>query len=131
MSELTTWRNEMQLSMVNTMKNVSLLSTGLETLTREVQEIRADISKRIYLSAVKLNLVKNAVKIRTSEICKEKGYVYKQAYRFIIQALYRGLNEKYNVTQYRELPDTYYKEIIEYIENWNLPAVIEKRIEVA
>jgi hypothetical protein len=121
----------MENSMVSTMKSVSVLSVGFETLTREVQEIRADISKRIYLSAVKLNLVKKAVKSRAADICTEKGYEYRKAYRYVIQALYRGLNDKYNVTQYRELPDIFYKEIIEYIESWNLPTTIEARIEAA
>lgn len=131
MSNLTTWRQEMEQSLVSTMKSVSALSTGLDALSKEVQEIKADMSKRIYLSAVKLNIVKKSVKERAAAICNEKGYEYKKAYRYIIQALYRSLNEKYNVTQYRELPDMYYKEIIEFINNWNLPQVIEKRIEAA
>lgn len=131
MSNLIAWRQEMEQSMISTMKSVSALSAGLDALTKEVQGIKADMSKRIYLSAVKLNIVKKTVKERAAAICNEKGYEYKKAYRYIIQALYRGLNEKYNVTQYRELPDMYYKEIIEYINNWNLPATIEKRIEAA
>ena len=128
MSDLMIWRNEMESSLVSTMKNVSVLSVGFEALTKQVQEIRADIDKRIYLSAVRLNLVKRAVKCRTSAICIEKHFEYKNAYRHIIQALYSQLNEKYNVTQYRELPDIFYKEIIEYIESWNLPEAIERRI---
>lgn len=131
MSNLIAWRQEMEQSMISTMKSVSALSAGLDALTKEVQEIKADMSKRIYLSAVKLNIVKKSVKERAAAICNEKGYEYKKAYRYIIQALYRSLNEKYNVTQYRELPDMYYKEIIEYINNWNLPVTIEKRIEAA
>ena len=130
-NELATWRQQMESSMVSTMKGIKALSDGYQILAKEIDEIKQDLTKRIYLSNTHLIELRRLVREKASEICRLKGYEYKKAYRFIIQAIWRSVNDQYNVPSYRELPEAYYKEIVEKVQAFNLPAVIEERIKVA
>lgn len=130
-NQLITWRQEMEDSMVSTMKIMSTLSVGFETLTREVQDIKQDLKKRIYLSNTHMVSLKRIVKERAARICKDNDYDYKKAYRYIIQAIWRTVNDQYNVPCYRELPDAYYNEIAESVNSWILSETIAERIIAA
>jgi len=117
--------------MVSTMKGIKALSDGYQILAKEIDEIKQDLTKRIYLSNTHLIELRRLVREKASEICRAKGYEYKKAYRFIIQAIWRSVNDQYNVPSYRELPEAYYKEIVEKVQAFNLPTVIEERISAA
>ncbi len=126
-----TWRQEMESNVVSSMKMVSTLASGVETIVNEIEDIKKKLDKRIYLSNSQLIAVKKVVREKASMICKQKGFEYKKSYRFIIQAIYGHINGQYNVPSYRELPELYYNEIIESIEAWNLPIIVEQRIKAA
>lgn len=128
---LTIWQQQMEDGVASTMRSVKAISDACLALSREVDEIKRDLSKRIYLSNTHLIMVKKAARERAAAICKEKSFEYKKAYRFIIQAIWRSINDQYNVPSCRELPEAYYKEIVEHIEAFNLPAVVEDRIKAA
>jgi hypothetical protein len=129
--ELTVWRKEMNDCMISAMKNVKRLSDSIVLLANDIEEIKDTLKKRVYLSNSHLMQVKKAVNTKTSEICKETGYEYRKAYRFIIQAIYRSINGQYNVPSYRELPEAYFLEILEAISIWKIPSTIEERIQAA
>lgn len=129
--ELTQWKNEMNSCMISTMKNVTRLSDSMVLLANDIADIKDTLKKRVYLSNSHLMAVKKAVNVKTSEICKQCGYEYRKAYRYVIQAVYRSINGQYNVPSYRELPEAYFLEIIEAISLWKLPKMIEERIEAA
>ena len=107
------------------------LASSVEAIARETEDIKKKLYKRIYLSNSQLIAVKKAVREKAALICKQKGFEYKKSYRFIVQALYGCINGQYNVPSYRELPELYYNEIIEAIEAWNLPIIVEQRIKAA
>lgn len=129
--DLVIWREEMNKCMISTMKNVSKLTDGMVTLSKDVDELRKTLTKRVYLSNSHLIAVKKAVCSKTSEICKISGFDYKKAYRYIIQAIYKSVNGQYNVPSYRELPEAFYDEIIEAINGWNLPSYLVEKIKAA
>lgn len=126
-----TWRQEMETNVVSSMRMVSTLASGVETIANEIEDIKKKLDKRIYLSNSQLMAVKKAVREKAALICRQKGFEYKKSYRFIVQALYRSINGQYNVPSYRDLPELYYNEIIEAIEVWNLPIIVEQRIKAA
>jgi hypothetical protein len=129
--ELILWQQQMENSVLGAMKGIKALSDGYQILAKEIDEIKQDLTKRIYLSNTHLIELRRLVREKASEICKLKGYEYKKAYRFIIQAIWRSVNDQYNVPSYRELPEAYYKEIVEKVQAFNLPTVIEERISAA
>ncbi len=130
-NDLSVWRLQMEASVVSTMRSMSAISKGMAALGNRVDSIENEMRKRIYLSNTHLIMVKKAAKERAAAICKEKSFEYKKAYRFIIQAIWRSINDQYNVPSCRELPEAYYKEIVEHIEAFNLPSVVEDRIRAA
>jgi len=99
--------------------------TGLDMRVKQVEET---LVKRVYLSAVEAQAVKKHVKSKVSELCRKNNWEYETAYRILIQALYGETNDQYNVTSYRELPSTYFSEIIEKIDKWIPTTTIIDRI---
>lgn len=73
------------------------------------------IKKRIQLAPNEAKNVRDAVKIRVKEICKETGLEYHEMKSRIFPRVYKAINDKNQVATYRELPSFYFKEIIQDI----------------
>lgn len=74
------------------------------------------LKKRVYLASNEARIVRDTVKERVKEICKENDIDYHKEKSKMFPRIYRELNDKFQVASYRELPSLYFNEIIQTIQ---------------
>jgi len=125
MNDLVVWRQQMNQSMIDTMKNIASLSSGfevltnrLDSLTNEMTDVKKDIKTRIYVSPLHKNLLQKAVNNRVRFLTEKYFIDYKHWSKKIFQALWRALKDKYSISVYCELPDIEFDNALEFIRTW-------------
>lgn len=74
------------------------------------------IKKKIQLAPNEAKNLRDAIKIKVKEICKENGFDYHAMKSKIFPRIYKAINDKNQVATYRELPSFYFKEIMQDVE---------------
>jgi len=124
-NDLMVWRQAMNQSMIDTMKNISALSSGfevltsrLDSLTNEMTDVKKDIKTRIYVSPAHKNILQKAVSNKVKFLTEKYCIDYKAGSKRIFQALWRSLKDKYSISVYSELPDVEFDNALEFIRTW-------------
>lgn len=74
----------------------------------------------MYLASNEARIVRDAVKEKIKEICKNNGIDYHKEKSKMFPRVYRELNDKFQVATYRELPSIYFNEIMQTIQYANI-----------
>lgn len=74
------------------------------------------IKKKIQLAPNEAKIVRDKIKERVKNVCEENGLEYHKIKSRVFPRVYKGINDKYAVATYRELPSFYFKEILQDIE---------------
>ena len=77
-NQLSTWQQQMESSVVSTMKSISTLANNFQALTKEVKDIREDLDNRIYLSHAHQNILSKAVKEKVRYLLEQKNLTISQ-----------------------------------------------------
>lgn len=88
-----------------------------QEVDNRLQEHDEIIKKKIYLSSNKARLLRKAVKEKVKLICEENGLEYHQMKSKIFPRVYGKINDQYGVATYRELPEYFWEDIIENLQN--------------
>ena len=83
----------------------------------KLQEHDEIIKKKIYLSSNKARLFRKAVKEKVKFVCEENGFEYHQMKSKVFPRVYGKINDQYGVATYRELPEYFWEDIIENLNN--------------
>lgn len=86
----------------------------------KLQEHDEIIKRKIYLSSNKARLLRKAVKEKVKIVCEENNLDYHQMKSKIFPRVYGKLNDQYGVATYRELPEYFWDDILENLNNMEI-----------
>lgn len=86
----------------------------------KLQEHDEIIKRKIYLSSNKARLLRKAVKEKVKIVCEENNLDYHQMKSKIFPRVYGKLNDQYGVATYRELPEHFWEDILENLNNMEI-----------
>nr|DAV68469.1 MAG TPA: hypothetical protein [Caudoviricetes sp.] len=86
----------------------------------KLQEHDEIIKRKIYLSSNKARLLRKAVKEKVKIACEENNLDYHQMKSKIFPRVYGKLNDQYGVATYRELPEYFWDDILENLDNMEI-----------
>ena len=86
----------------------------------KLQEHDEIIKRKIYLSSNKARLLRKAVKEKVKIVCEENNLDYHQMKSKIFPRVYGKLNDQYGVATYRELPEYFWDDILENLDNMEI-----------
>lgn len=86
----------------------------------KLQEHDEIIKRKIYLSSNKARLLRKAVKEKVKIVCEENNLDYHQMKSKIFPRVYGKLNDQYGVATYRELPEYFWEDILENLNNMEI-----------
>lgn len=89
----------------------------VDTRLQEHDEI---IKRKIYLSSNKARLLRKTVKEKVKIVCEENNLDYHQMKSKIFPRVYGKLNDQYGVATYRELPEYFWEDILENLNNMEI-----------
>jgi len=130
-NQLSTWQQQMESSVVSTMKSISTLANNFQALTKEVKDIREDLDNRIYLSHAHQNILSKAVKEKVRYLLEQKNLNYKDYSKKIFSAIWTSLKDKYSVAVYADIPDREFDNALEFIRTWYDEGLFERLKNIA
>ena len=83
-------------------------------------KIEYEPTNKIYLSSNKARLLRKAVKEKVKIVCEENNLDYHQMKSKIFPRVYGKLNDQYGVATYRELPEYFWDDILENLDNMEI-----------
>ena len=86
----------------------------------KLQEHDEIIKRKIYLSSNKARLLRKAVKEKVKIVCEENNLDYHQMKSKIFPRVYGKLNDQYGVATYRKLPEYFWDDILENLDNMEI-----------
>lgn len=89
----------------------------VDTRLQEHDEI---IKRKIYLSSNKARLLRKTVKEKVKIVCEENNLDYHQMKSKIFPRVYGKLNDQYGVATYRELPEYFWEDILQNLNNMEI-----------
>lgn len=123
--------NDLELTMQELAKSLTVMNYDYADFKKDtikkLNEHDDILRKRVYLASNEARIVRDTVKEKVKEICKENNIDYHKEKSKMFPRVYRELNDKFQVATYRELPSMYFKEIIQTIQytNINIQDILE------
>jgi hypothetical protein len=118
MNELALLREELEKSMLTTMKSVRALTQSYTDLTGRISTLEEQMRKRIYVSPAHKNIVQKAVNNKVRALTEKYCIDYKVGAKRLFQAIWRALKDKYSISVYGELPDIEFDTALDFIRTW-------------
>lgn len=116
--------NSLEITMQELAKSLTIMNYDYidfkKDTTKKLNEHDEILKKRVYLASNEARIVRDAVKEKIKEICKNNGIDYHKEKSKMFPRVYRELNDKFQVATYRELPSIYFNEIMQTIQYANI-----------
>lgn len=116
--------NSLEITMQELAKSLTIMNYDYidfkKDTTKKLNEHDEILKKRVYLASNEARIVRDAVKEKIKEICKNNGIDYHKEKAKMFPRVYRELNDKFQVATYRELPSIYFNEIMQTIQYANI-----------
>lgn len=78
------------------------------------------LQKRVYITSGKARTLQEKVKEKVKKICFENNLDYKKNRSKVFPRVWTKIKAKYDVANYRELPEIFWKEILEYLRDMSI-----------
>lgn len=75
------------------------------------------LQKRVYITSGKARTLQERVKDKVKSVCEENCLDYHQNKSKIFPRVWSKIKAKYDVANYRELPEIFWQEILEYLRD--------------
>ena len=117
--------NDMMKSLIESQTVLNYAFAGFKTETEQkFQEVnnRIDkhseiLQKRVYITTGKARTLQEKVKEKVRSVCEEKGLDYHKYKSKIFPRVWSKIKAKYDVANYRELPEIFWQETLEYLRD--------------
>ncbi len=117
--------NRAMAGLVGKVKDVAVKVDNVEERIANVEKV---LDKRVYLDAVEKKELTKHVKDKIKTYLTPGTDEYKKASRYLYNAIWGELKNRYNVMSYDFLPSKYFDEIIEYVDKWQITPSLQERI---
>jgi hypothetical protein len=106
-------------------KDINMKVDSVEDRVTHVEKI---LDKRVYLDAVEKKELTKHVRDKVKSYLAPGTLEYKKASRYLYNAIWGELKNRYNVMSYDFLPSKYFDEIVEYVDKWQITPSLQERI---
>jgi len=106
-------------------KDINMKVDSMEDRVLNVEKI---LDKRVYLDAVEKKELTKHVRDKVKSYLALGTPEYKKASRYLYNAIWGELKNRYNVMSYDFLPSKYFDEIVEYVDKWQMTPSLQERI---
>jgi hypothetical protein len=117
--------NRAMAGLVGKVKDVVVKVDNVEERIANVEKV---LDKRVYLDAVEKKELTKHVKDKVKTYLMPGTDEYKKASRYLYNAIWGELKNRYNVMSYDFLPSKYFDEIVEYVDKWQITPSLQERI---
>lgn len=125
--------NDLQISMQELAKSMTVMNYDYASFKKETAK-RLDahdeiLQKRVYITSGKARTLQEKVKEKVKTVCDENKISYKENKSKIFPRVWSKIKAKYDVANYRELPELFWKEILEYLNDMtiNVKDIVEEK----
>lgn len=113
--------NDLEVVMKDLAQSMTVMNYDYANFKKETSK-RLDahdeiLQKRVYITSGKARTLQEKVKEKVKEICDENRLNYKTTKSKIFPRVWSKIKAKYDVANYRELPELFWKEILEYLND--------------
>lgn len=113
-------KNTMQeLAKSLTVMNYDYVDFKKDTM-KKLNEHDEILQKRVYITSGKARTLQEKVKEKVRNICVENKLDYKKNRSKIFPRVWTKIKAKYDVANYRELPEIFWNEILEYLRDMSI-----------
>lgn len=117
--------NDLIKGLVDSQTVMNYAFAGFKTETeKKFEEVNSKIGKhdeilqkRVYITSGKARTLQEKVKDKVKSVCEENGLDYHKEKSKIFPRVWSKIKAKYDVANYRELPETFWQEILEYLRD--------------
>lgn len=78
------------------------------------------LEKRVYITSGKARTLQEKVKEKVKDVCKENKLDYHKCKSKVFPRVWSKIKAKYDVANYRELPEIFWQEILEYLRDMTI-----------
>lgn len=116
---------EMMKGLVESQTIMNYAFAGFKTETEErfrgvnEQLVKHDeiLKKRVYITSGKARTLQEKVKEKVRNVCEENSLDYYKFRARIFSRVWSKIKAKYDVANYRELPEIFWEEILDYLKD--------------
>ena len=101
-----------------------------EEINGRIEKHDEILQKRVYITSGKARTLQEKVKEKVRNICEENNIDYHRNKSKIFPRVWSKIKAKYDVANYRELPEIFWQEILEYLRDMTVE-VNDLKSEVA
>lgn len=117
--------NDLIKGLVDSQTVMNYAFAGFKTETEQkFQEVNNKIDrheeilqKRVYITSGKARTLQEKVKEKVRKVCEENNLDYHKYKSKIFPRVWSKIKSKYDVANYRELPEIFWQEILEYLRD--------------
>lgn len=117
--------NDLIKGLVDSQTVMNYAFAGFKTETEQkFQEVNNRINrheeilqKRVYITSGKARTLQEKVKEKVARVCKENNLDYHKNKSKVFPRVWSKIKSKYDVANYRELPEMFWQEILEYLRD--------------
>lgn len=124
--------NDLEVVMKDLAQSMTVMNYDYANFKKETSK-RLDahdeiLQKRVYITSGKARTLQEKVKEKVKEICDENRLNYKTTKSKIFPRVWSKIKAKYDVANYRELPELFWKEELEYLNDMtiNVKDIVEE-----
>ena len=126
--------NSLEVTMQELAKSLTIMNYDYAEFKRDtvkkLNEHDEILQKRVYITSGKARTLQEKVKEKVKSVCEENDLNYHEYKSKIFPRVWSKIKAKYDVANYRELPEMYWKETLEYLRDMTVN-VKDLKMEVA
>ena len=126
--------NSLEVTMQELAKSLTIMNYDYaefkKDTVKKLNEHDEILQKRVYITSGKARTLQEKVKEKVKRVCEENDLNYHEYKSKIFPRVWSKIKAKYDVANYRELPEMYWKETLEYLRDMTVN-VKDLKMEVA
>ena len=116
--------NNLEVTMQELAKSLTVMNYDYadfkKDTVKKLNEHDKILQKRVYITSGKARTLQEKVKEKVKEVCKENELDYHKYKSKVFPRVWSKIKAKYDVANYRELPELFWKEILEYLRDMSI-----------
>lgn len=113
--------NNLELTMQELAKSLTVMNYDYadfkKDTVKKLNEHDKILQKRVYITSGKARTLQEKVKEKVKMVCIENNLEYKKSKSKVFPRVWSKIKAKYDVANYRELPEMFWQEILEYLRD--------------
>lgn len=116
--------NTLEITMQELAKSLTVMNYDYvdfkKDTVKKLSEHDKILQKRVYITSGKARTLQEKVKEKVKMICSENNLEYKKNKSKVFPRVWAKIKAKYDVANYRELPEMFWQEILEYLRDMSV-----------